>query len=88
MVCIQKLEMLATCGIPQGSCLSHLLFIIYLNDLEGCLQSSQASIYADDTSLKIAFSNSVKLVEDSQCELQDISKWMRINKLSPNPKKN
>ena len=38
-----------TCGMPQGSCLGPLLFIIYLNDVEECLESSRASIYADDT---------------------------------------
>ena len=76
-----------TCGIPQGSCLGPLLFIIYLNDLEECLQFSRASIYADDTSLTIASSNSVKLVDDAHRELLNISEWMRVNKLSPNPKK-
>ena len=76
-----------TCGIPQGSCLGPLLFIIYLNDLEECLQSSRARIYADDTSLTIASSNPVKLVDHAHRELLNISKWMRVNKLSPNPKK-
>ena len=76
-----------TCGIPQESCLGPLLFIIYLNDLEKCLQSSRASIYADNTSLTIASSDPVKLVDDAHHELLNISEWMRVNKLSPNPKK-
>ena len=40
-----------TCGIPQGSCLGPLPFIICLNDLEKCLKFSRASIHADDTRL-------------------------------------
>ena len=75
-----------TCGIPQGSCLGPLLFIFYLNDLEECLQSSRASSYADDTSLTIASSDPAKLVDDAHHELLNISEWMRVNKLSPNPK--
>ena len=41
--------MRVTCGIPPGSCLGPLLFILYLNDFENYLQYSSASMYADDT---------------------------------------
>ena len=58
-----------------------------MNDLEKCLQSSRASIYADDTSLTIASSDPVKLVDHAHHELLNISEWMRVTKLSPNPKK-
>ena len=75
-----------TCGIPQGSFLGPLLFIIYLNGLQKCLKFSGASIYADDTDITIASDNVVKLVEDAQHELSNLSEWMRLNKLGPNPK--
>ena len=67
-----------TCGIPQGSCLGPLLFIIYLNNLENCLKFSQASIYADDTNVTIASDDIEKLVFEAQQELLNLSEWMRI----------
>ena len=36
-------------GIPQGSCLGPLLFIMYLSEFESCLEFTKANMYADDT---------------------------------------
>ena len=68
-----------TCGIPQGSCLGPLFFIIYLNDFEKYLEFLQASLYADDRRITIA-SDDVEKLLDTQHELVTLSQCMRINK--------
>ena len=58
-----------------------------MNDIEKCLKFSRASIYANNTSIKIASDDVAKLVEDAHQELSYLFEWMRVNKLSSNPKK-
>ena len=75
------------CGIPQGSCLGPLLFILYINDFENCLKSMNPNMYADDTCVNIASDNLKELLTDLKNELENISNWMRTNKLSLNASK-
>ena len=67
-----------TCGIPQGSCLGPLLFILYLNDFETCLKFSKANLYADDTEVSLSSNETGDLIQNFQTELENISEWMRI----------
>ena len=75
------------CGIPQGSCLGPLLFIMYLNHFESCLEFSKANIYADDSRTTIASSDIAELTRMTNKELLNISDWLRVKKLSASPKK-
>ena len=78
-------ESLVTCGIPQGSCLDQLLFIIYINDFESCLRQDKAGMYADDSHVTLTSDNMEELLERVQEEVRNISESMRIKKLNINP---
>ena len=73
-----------SCGVPQGSTLGPLLFIIYLNDLPLAVKDAEITLYADDTSLYKAFKNIMDLNETLVPAFSDICDWLKCNKLSLN----
>jgi hypothetical protein len=76
-----------TCGVPQGSILGPLLFIIYTNDLPTCLKDSHPILFADDTTVYLKGKSLNKLYQTMNAELDSLSEWFKTNRLSLNVKK-
>ena len=76
-----------TCGIPQGSILGPLLFILYINDLPSRGMYSKARMYADDTILTFAAKDPDTLQVKMNSDLDTIQTWLKVNKLTLNVKK-
>jgi len=76
-----------TCGVPQGSVLGPLLFIIYINDLPLCLDKSKCVLFADDTTIYTSSSDVSTLYDNLNANLYIVSDWLRANKLSLNVNK-
>ena len=88
-------EKTITTGVPQGSILGPLLFIIYVNDIAKITKNFHFLIYADDTTLiepictfiPSSQMNANTLSDAINLELCKVVEWMALNKLSLNAKK-
>lgn len=75
-------------GVPQGSVLGPVLFILYINDIvEVKTKESTIQLFADDTMIFVAGNSVEELEIKLNTTLQSLEKWLRLNKLKMNANK-
>ena len=74
-------------GVPQGSILGPLLFIIYINDIVNCSPTIHPILFADDTNVVLSHKNYPELINKANIELSNLSDWLVSNRLTINVQK-
>ena len=72
------------CGVPQGSVLGPLLFLIFINDLPHTSSKLKFYLFADDTNICCESVDLIVLEKTVNKELKQVKRWLDINKLAFN----
>ena len=75
------------CGVPQGSILGPIIFLLYTNDLPRVSTKLQFLLYADDTSIIYENSDTNTIIKSINMEMPKIIDWPKSNKLHINVNK-
>ena len=78
--CLESIQL----GVPQGSVLGPLLFLIYVNDIQYAVPGIKIKLFADDTNLFFYHSNPAKLSLLANNSMAQLSEWFTANRLSLN----
>ncbi len=74
-------------GVPQGSVLGPLLFLVYINDLHKAIKFSTVHHFADDTNLLVTGKHLEEVQKQINRDLKLLCTWLRANKISLNASK-
>ena len=78
--CFESSTSSITCGVPQGSVLGPLLFLIYINDLHVAIKHCKVHHFADDTNLLIINKSLKRLNKLLNIDLKNLTNWLNANK--------
>ena len=74
-------------GVPQGSVLGPLLFLVHFDGVSSPIKLSNCTLYADETELHASDCTAASATASVNCDLDNIDKWLSSNHMVPNPDK-
>ena len=65
------------CGVPQGSNLGPFLFLLYINDVPNCFETTNARLFADDATLLATGLNTVEVEAKLNHDFLNVDQWLK-----------